>query len=112
MVDKNRQELLVEKEVAGHWKEYFEELLNVGEEMEENIELRDRDQDEDEPVEVEEEITVEEVKQALNLMKNSKASGDDVVPVELMKAGETRIVEWMVRLYNTAYKEEKVTEDW
>ncbi len=27
VADKNRQELLVEEEVAGHWKEYFEELM-------------------------------------------------------------------------------------
>ncbi len=60
----------MEEEVAGRWKEYFEELVNVGEEMEENIELRDIYQDEDETVEVEEEIMSEEVKQVNMVIMN------------------------------------------
>lgn len=53
-----------------------------------------------------------EAKQALKQMKNGKAAGDDGLQVEILKMGGPEIVEWMVRLFDTAFREEKVLEDW
>ena len=110
VADRDGQNLLVEEEeVAGRWKKYFEELLNIEEETGEVIDIVERGQVEHPE---EEEITVDEVKLALKLMKNGKASGEDGLPVEILKAGGENTVEWLTRLFNTAYREEKVPEDW
>ena len=44
----------------------------------------------------EREITIEEVKRALNEMKGGKAPGSDGVRVEMLKEGSVAVLEWLV----------------
>ena len=75
--------LLRGNEARNRWAEYFEELLNVQEDIVavSGVQV---------PVmgeENEREITVEEVKRALNETKGGKAPGMDGVRVEMLKEG-------------------------
>ena len=57
-------------------------------------------------------ISETEVMDALAKMKCGKATGLDGVSTEMLKKGGKAVIEWMVRLCNVCYQEEKVHEDW
>ena len=89
--------LLRGNEARKRWAEYFEELLNVQEDIVAvgGVQV---------PVmgeENEREITIEKVKRALNETKGGKAPGMDDVRVEMLKEGGMTVLEWLVRLFNT-----------
>ena len=74
--DENGNILKDSKEIKKRWKMYFDELYN-----EENPGVETEEVD---PVlGPVEEVTAAEVKQAMKKMKNNKACGPDMVPVEV-----------------------------
>ena len=79
--------LLRGNETRKRWAEYFEELLNVQEDREADIVALWGVQVLVMGEENEREITVEEVKRALNETKGGKAPGMDGVRVEMLKEG-------------------------
>ncbi len=102
-------ELLVEPEkIAERWKEYFQELLNV----EENIQEERNEGGEEREEGNHQEISIEEVKKELKRMKDGKAAGDGDLPIEIIKAGGEEAIVWLCKLYNCAYREEKTPKDW
>ena len=60
----------------------------------------------------EREITIEEVKRALNETKGGKAPGMDGVRVEMLKEGGVTVLEWLVRLFNICFMFSIVPVDW
>ena len=78
-------QLLRGNEARKRWAEYFEELLNVQEDRESDIVAVGGVQVPVMGEENEREITVEEVKRALNETKGGKAPGMDGVRVEMLK---------------------------
>ena len=58
------------------------------------------------------EITREEVKRALNEMKEGKAPGLDVVRVEMLKKGGVTVLEWLVRVFNVCFMLSIVPVGW
>ncbi|XP_076038778.1 uncharacterized protein LOC143023980 [Oratosquilla oratoria] len=79
--DENGEELLTDAEKNdSRWKNYFENLLNIPNNVEQNEpefnveELLESDEDP---------ITVEEIKSSLIRMKNGKAVGEDMIPSEI-----------------------------
>ena len=58
------------------------------------------------------EITIEEVKRALNETKGGKAPGMDGVRVEMLKEGGVTALEWLVRLFNICFMLSIVPVDW
>ena len=60
----------------------------------------------------EREITIEEVKRALNETKGGKAPGMDGVRVEMLKEGGVTVLEWLVRLFNICFMLSIVPVDW
>ena len=79
--------LLRGNETRKRWAEYLEELLNVQEDREADIVALWGVQVLVMGEENEREITVEELKRALNEMKGGKAPGMDGVRVEMLKEG-------------------------
>ena len=53
--------------------------------------------------ETEREITIEEVKRALNETRGVKAPGMDGVRVEMSKEGGATVLEWLVRVFNICF---------
>ena len=92
--------LLRGNEARKRWAEYFEELLNVQEDREADIVAVGGVQVPVMGEENEREITIEEVKRALNETKGGKAPGMNGVRVEMLKEGGVTVLEWLVRLFN------------
>lgn len=104
--------LLKGEEARKRWAEYFESLLNVEDNREADIiavpgvEV---------PVmgdENEREITIEEVRRALDETRVGKASGMDGVKAEMLKEGGVTVLEWLVRLFNMCFVLSMVPVDW
>ena len=60
----------------------------------------------------EREITVEEVKRALNETKGGKAPGMDGVRVEMLKEESVTVLEWLVRVFNICFMLSIVPVHW
>ncbi|CAG9835898.1 unnamed protein product [Diabrotica balteata] len=58
------------------------------------------------------EITVQEVKQTLEKLKNRKAAGKDGIPNELLKYGGEALTEQLTALINKIIKHNKIPEEW
>ena len=107
--DKNGNLLTETDEIAERWKEYFSELLNVGDEnnlRENDINLDIHEGLNNEP------ITIEEIKNEIGKMKRGKSPGEDCLPVEILRAGGDVVVEKLYEICHLAYQTEKIPEDW
>ena len=104
--------LLRGNEARKRWAEYFEELLNVQEDREADIVAVGGVQVPVMGEENEREITIEEVKRALNETKGGKAPGMDGVRVEMLKEGGVTVLEWLVRLFNICFMLSIVPVGW
>ena len=104
--------LLRGNEARKRWAEYFEELLNVQEDREADIVAVGGVQVPIMGEENEREITIEEVKRALNQTKGGKAPGMDGVRVEMLKEGGVTVLEWLVRLFNICFMLSIVPVGW
>ena len=58
------------------------------------------------------EITTQEVKKAINKLKNNKAAGLDKVTAELLKHGREVVVGELTHLFNLIWEKEEVPVDW
>lgn len=87
LLDKNGNLLNKREEVQPRWTEHFKEILNRGEP--ENPVLSDESYEPEFSGMIEEisvsEPTLDEVKQAIKILKNGKAPGADSIPAELWK---------------------------
>lgn len=103
-----------EKGIMERWVEYFEDLLNDTEEM--ILEPRDQgSEDQMEGADEEEtvpEVTLNEVKDAISLMRNNRAPGEDGIPAELFKYGGEEVMRSMYTLIRSIWESEQIPEDW
>jgi len=126
--DKKGNLVTVKKKVLQRWAEHFDELLNGhgdedrnkgdGEgETEEMGESLDKEEEDKEygaarNLETMDVPTKEEVKAAVDKLKNNKAPGPDGIPSEILKEGykymENRIYELIVQIWN----EERIPLSW
>ena len=77
IMDRNDMDLTEAEDIKKRWKEYTEELYKK--------ELHDQDNHDDMITHVEPDILECEVKWALEIITNKKASGGDGIPVELFQ---------------------------
>jgi len=99
----------ITKEKAEIWKEYFDKLLNT-EEPRELIKSGNKEVSE---VEVDvEELTIEDVKEAIRNLKNNKAAGTDGIHPELIKYGGNKLLNRMYELVRQIWEEERIPEEW
>ena len=57
-------------------------------------------------------ISLEEEGEAVNEMKSGQAPGLDVFPVECLKKGGMKVLEWLIRLLNLSFNMGVVPMDW
>ena len=109
--DKEEKLLFEPGEIVERWREYFEDLLNSERAICDGGEW-DREYQLIEDSEEDWNITEQELRTAIKAMKNGKATGEDGIPVELIKsagrAAETRLLD----LFNTVFSTERVPRDW
>ena len=97
------------KERAEIWKEYFDKLLNT-EEPKESSKKGNKETGE---VEVEaEELTIEDVKEAIRNLKNNKAAGTNGIHLELIKYEGNKLLNRMYELVRQIWEEERLPEEW
>ena len=104
--DKEGNVLTEQEDIDNRWREYFDELLNAGDEQEcqETDDLEEEENDE---------ITREEFEWALKECKNSKTPGIDEIPIELIKEGGILVQQNILKLLNRFYLEGVVVpEEW
>ncbi|KAK3521020.1 hypothetical protein QTP86_018665, partial [Hemibagrus guttatus] len=90
-----------EENVQRRWKEYFEEMMNKGNEREKRVEgVNSVEQ------------KVDEVRKALKRMKSGKAVGPDDIPVEVCKCLGEAAVEFLTSLFNRVLESERMPEEW
>jgi len=91
------------------WEEYFDKLLNT----EEPRELIKNGTKEIGELEVDiEELTVEDVNEAIRNLKNNKAAGPDRIHLELIKYGGNKLLNRMYELVRPIWEEGRIPEEW
>lgn len=89
------------------WKNYFEELLNS------EVPVRPVPTRIDHRAEQEvNDVSMQEVKEAINSLKNWKASGTDGIPVELIKYDEEALHQAIYELCQKIWNDEELSEEW
>ena len=94
-------------DIANQWREFFDSLLNVrgGDDLNEDVDLS-TDSDE-----VFEEITEAEVLLAIARKKRGKATGEDDLPVEIVKEAGEEVHKHLLSIFRDAYTQEAVTPE-
>ena len=103
--DRNGRVLSKEECIRARWKEYFEKLLN--EENPRRIVEEGTPLTREVPA-----ITREEVKRALDRMKNGKSVGPDGIPVEVWKVLGREGVDILWDLFTKIFKQERMPDSW
>ena len=95
-----------ERQVMETWRQYYREALNQ----------RNDDLGTLEAVLAvsgpENEISVDEVAAALHEMKQGKSGGVSEVTTELLKAGESTVVEYLTKLFSQVWNTQSIPDDW
>lgn len=100
-------------EIMNRWKEYFQKLLEAGDETE-ILEQGEECEMEEQGILREEEdmIAREELIEALSELKNGKAPGNDKITGEMMKNMGEKGVQMLLDIFNRVWQEEIIPEDW
>ena len=102
----DNEELLVsEEQVSDRWREYFEKLLNEGNEWNDELSAEYVEG----PADM---IRKEEVRQAIQDLKVRKAAGPSGVTGEMIKAAGEQAVDWLTSICNRIVKKEAIPESW
>ena len=110
--DKNGEMITGQENVAARWVEYFEDLLNIENEDDDENEHVDDETTEPAVDNTAEPITMEELEKALRLTKSNKAAGPDLIPIETIKAGGEPLKRLILELLNLAWNTGTVPEEW
>ena len=107
--DANGKVLHEEEEIVKRWESYFKELLNpVGVRIQDTQALFTPNyQDHTEP-----NILESEVRKTVTTSPKGKAAGDDSITTEAIQACGEIGIQWLTAIFQKAWKERKVPEDW
>jgi Reverse transcriptase (RNA-dependent DNA polymerase)/Endonuclease-reverse transcriptase len=110
--DKDGNLLSDQVDIEQRWKQYFESLLNVQDNITAATETEEETANAMPDVIDENDISIAEVKKAVEHMQNHKAPGCDGLPAEVFKNGGDALQTWMKRIFNAAWKQGRIPEDW
>lgn len=92
--------------ILPRWREYFQEMLGSAEINEDEVEILNLNNEQSE------EITKEEIEQAVKRLKNGKAPGNDNIKAEMYKHMGDKGIEILHEIIDTAWRTKEVPEDW
>lgn len=101
--------LTEEKQIMTRWKEYFKKLLNPQDTMQEELQGNDEDISKDEE---QDDITKDELIQALKKLKNGKSPGEDKITAEMLKNMGEQAVQMLLKLFHKIQQQAKIPNDW
>ena len=93
--------------VLDRWADAFQKLLNEGNANVDNSDLLLNDDDNDNLCD---QITLDEVKNAVNSMQNGKARGIDEIPMEVLR--NRNVTKFMCAFFNKCFKDRSVPKVW
>ena len=96
------------EEKMSRWRRHFQEVLNVGSAVSEEVvaDLEDNSHLETP------EVNREEVERAVKKLQNKRAAGDDRILAELVKNGGEAMIDWMMELIQQVRKTRQVPQEW
>jgi hypothetical protein len=105
--------IMDEAEIMTRWKEYFIKLLEVrSEDVHFEVKREDIEKKAESRGHGDNNITMEEVVEAIRRMKIGKAPGSDKITAEMMKYMGDRGRQILLEILNKVWKEEKIPRDW
>lgn len=115
--DKSGNILSQKEEVLKRWREYFNELLNRGDENESDVNQPNgnglRGNDSDTGADNESEVpTMDDVKEAMTNLKNNKAPGKDNISTEMWKYGGQELMNGLHKLIESIWRQKKIPLEW
>ena len=106
--DKEGRTIDRDEQQRKRWMEHFEELLNrPAPENTPNIQEADMDL----PIDCNK-PTREEIRKAIQQLKNGKSAGPDNIPAEALKANTETTVDMLLPLFEKIWEEEQIPADW
>ena len=99
--------LYEEHEIKVRWAEYFQQLLNPNTGEHSIQQFQPNFQQDHEPS-----ILEQETRRAINKSKNNKSPGIDEIPAEAVKICGEIGIKWLTKLFNLAWSERRVPDDW
>ena len=94
------------------WKSYFESLLTQNSAFVANLIADDENGTDVNDLDLDDEITTDEVDQAISKLGRGKAPGLDEISSELVKLGRKQLVPFLTKLFNVIYDTRVFPEDW
>ena len=98
--------LTEDKKIRNRWKGYFEKLMNEENDWNGVLESKPLNQG------LVRKVNVDEVRAAVNGMKNGKALGPDGIPVEVWKLLRMDGWTWLALFFNKLLLEEAIPDEW
>jgi len=108
MKNENNELITDEQSIAEKFKRVFQVMLD-------QPEIEDQGQNNTVFITVEQYQCIpekEEIKEAIKILKNNKAPGDDIIGAELIIEGEELIVNEMWELIKKIWQQEQIPEEW
>lgn len=102
--------LTEEERIMTRWKEYFRKLLN-GEDTQ-TIKNENKDKNIQQEETFNEEITKQEIEEALKTLKYGKAPGHDKITTEMIKKMGGKGITMLTKLFNKIWRKEEIPRDW
>ena len=108
ILDERGQPLQKSEEKLERWKQHFEKVLNVQNEVEANVLADLEDHSETDTSQ----LTREEVEQAVKKLQNGKAAGEDEIVAEMLKSGGEVMIDWLLEILQEVWRTKQLPSEW
>ena len=107
ILDERGKPLQKGEEKLERWKQHFEKVLNVQNEVEVNV-LEDlEDHSETDMTQL-----TGEVEQAVKKLQNGRAAGEDEVVAEMLKNGGEVMIDWLLEILQEVWRTKQLPSEW
>ena len=107
ILDERGQPLQKSEEKLEQWKQHFEKVLNVQNEVEANVleDLEDHSETDTSQL-------TREIEQAVKKLQNGKAVGEDEIVAKMLKNGGEVMIDWLLEILQGAWRTKQLPSEW